>query len=81
MAGRTGEQRRRRWEIHLRSDLKKGPWSKKEDAMLMEVVQEANNENREHGGWASIATHMSGRTGTQCRERWENHLQPDLKKG
>ena len=31
--------------------------------------------------WTHIAKRMSGRTGKQCRERWHNHLKPDLKKG
>ncbi|GFP84098.1 transcription factor myb98 [Phtheirospermum japonicum] len=30
--------------------------------------------------WAVIAEHMVGRIGKQCRERWQNHLRPDIKK-
>jgi hypothetical protein len=28
--------------------------------------------------WAFIAEHIPGKTGRQCRERWLNHLSPDL---
>jgi myb proto-oncogene protein len=27
-----------------------------------------------------IASHLTGRLGKQCRERWFNHLNPDIKK-
>lgn len=29
--------------------------------------------------WAQIAEQMVGRAGKQCRERWHNHLRPDIK--
>ena len=27
-----------------------------------------------------IASHLPGRIGKQCRERWHNHLNPDISK-
>lgn len=30
--------------------------------------------------WTLIARHLSGRIGKQCRERWHNHLNPNIKK-
>ncbi len=30
--------------------------------------------------WTLIAKHLPGRIGKQCRERWHNHLNPDIKK-
>lgn len=30
--------------------------------------------------WSAIARHLPGRIGKQCRERWHNHLNPDIKK-
>ena len=30
--------------------------------------------------WAEIAKHLPGRNGKQCRERWQNHLSPDISK-
>lgn len=31
--------------------------------------------------WSTIAKQVSGRAGKQCRERWFNHLCPDILKG
>lgn len=30
--------------------------------------------------WTLIAKHLKGRIGKQCRERWHNHLNPNIKK-
>lgn len=30
--------------------------------------------------WSVIAKHLQGRIGKQCRERWHNHLNPEVKK-
>ena len=30
--------------------------------------------------WTLIAKHLKGRIGKQCRERWHNHLNPEIKK-
>jgi hypothetical protein len=30
--------------------------------------------------WSEIAKALPGRIGKQCRERWHNHLNPDIKK-
>jgi hypothetical protein len=30
--------------------------------------------------WTFIAEHLPGRIGKQCRERWHNHLNPQIKK-
>ncbi|CAD5335286.1 unnamed protein product [Arabidopsis thaliana] len=37
---------------------------------------------RQHGErkWAMISEKLEGRAGKQCRERWHNHLRPDIKK-
>ena len=31
--------------------------------------------------WSVIASHLPGRMGKQCRERWHNHLDPNIRKG
>jgi len=56
--------------------LVKGPWTVEEDNLLMEVV-------KKHGvkKWSLVASYLKGRLGKQCRERWYNHLSPDIKKG
>ncbi len=30
--------------------------------------------------WSKIAAELPGRIGKQCRERWHNHLNPDINK-
>lgn len=53
----------------------KGPWTHEEDQKLGELV-------RSHGprNWALIAKELGNRTGKQCRERWLNHLDPEISK-
>ena len=29
--------------------------------------------------WSQIAKMLEGRVGKQCRERWHNHLRPDIR--
>jgi hypothetical protein len=53
----------------------KGPWSKEEDKMLAENVKKFGAKN-----WSHIAHALPGRIGKQCRERWHNHLNPDITK-
>jgi hypothetical protein len=55
---------------------KKNAWTAEEDAVLIRVVAEEGA-----GHWTKIAAHLPGRMGRQCRERWFNHLAPDVKKG
>lgn len=31
--------------------------------------------------WTQLGTHLPGRTGKQCRERWHNHLDPGIVSG
>ena len=31
--------------------------------------------------WSKIAAHLPGRIGKQCRERWHNHINPEIRKG
>ncbi|XP_049379760.1 transcription factor GAMYB-like isoform X1 [Solanum stenotomum] len=59
------------------SPLKKGPWIKAEDAILMDYVAKYGE-----GNWSSVHRRTGlARCGKSCRLRWANHLKPDLKKG
>jgi hypothetical protein len=51
----------------------KHPWTPDEDQLLVRLIQE-HGPNR----WAHIAGCIPGRVGKQCRERWQNHLNPDV---
>ena len=54
----------------------KRPWSEAEDARLIEAVKVYGAKC-----WTQLATYLPGRVGKQCRERWTNHLSPDVVKG
>ena len=60
----------------LNPDLVKGPWTPEEDQKVMDMVQRYGPKN-----WSVIANQLPGRIGKQCRERWHNHLNPDIKRG
>lgn len=43
--------------------------------MVLELVDKYGPKK-----WTLIARHLKGRIGKQCRERWHNHLNPNIKK-
>ncbi|GLU02073.1 hypothetical protein SLE2022_193430 [Rubroshorea leprosula] len=53
----------------------KGQWSAHEDRLLVQLVARYGTKK-----WSQIAKVLNGRVGKQCRERWHNHLKPDIKK-
>nr|XP_043609730.1 transcription factor MYB64-like [Erigeron canadensis] len=55
--------------------LIKGQWTDEEDRELIGLVNKYGDRK-----WSLIAGKMVGRAGKQCRERWRNHLRPDIKK-
>ncbi|XP_050236704.1 transcription factor MYB64-like [Mercurialis annua] len=55
--------------------LIKGQWTEEEDRKLIRLVKQFGVRK-----WAQIAEKLAGRAGKQCRERWHNHLRPDIKK-
>jgi hypothetical protein len=71
-----------------------GPWNASEDALLCKLVIEYGLQDRaakpatadgavaeEPSGWVQVSGRLGKRTGKQCRERWRNHLDPQLRKG
>ncbi|KAJ0089091.1 hypothetical protein Patl1_31869 [Pistacia atlantica] len=64
-----------RWQKVLNPDLVKGPWTQEEDDKIIELVSRYGPTK-----WSVIAKSLPGRIGKQCRERWHNHLNPDIKK-
>lgn len=53
----------------------KGTWKVEEDKKLMELVNKLGPQN-----WTRIAEFTPLRSGKQCRERWHNHLNPNINK-
>jgi hypothetical protein len=71
--GKTTQQVAERWEKVLNPNLVKGSWSRDEDETIIAFV-------RQHGRkkWTKLAALLPGRIGKQCRERWRNHLDPEV---
>lgn len=72
---RTEVQCLQRWQKDLKPTLVKGPWTAQEDAKVLEFVKRYGAKK-----WSLIASHIPGRLGKQCRERWYNHLNPEISK-
>merc|ERR1719424_1253551 len=53
----------------------KRAWQAEEDTKLLQLVTEFGPCH-----WSIIASHLEGRVGKQCRERWHNHLCPSVRK-
>ncbi len=58
-----------------KDDPRSRPWTDEEDKTVRSLVET-------HGTkcWSLIASHLTARTGKQCRERWHNQLDPAIKK-
>jgi hypothetical protein len=72
---RTEVQCLHRWQKVLKPSLIKGPWTAEEDKKVLELVKKFGAKK-----WSLIASNLPGRIGKQCRERWHNHLNPDINK-
>lgn len=64
-----------RWQKVLNPELVKGPWTKEEDEVIVQLVNRYGAKK-----WTTIAEALPGRIGKQCRERWHNHLNPSINK-
>jgi len=62
----SSEDSKQEWQI-------KGPWTKDEDEKLKTLVKAFGPKR-----WTYIAKKLGGRVGKQCRERWHNHLDPNI---
>lgn len=70
---RTPSQVAARWEKCLDPNIIKGPFTQEEDQMIIDYV--ARNGPR---GWPRITQILPHRSSKQCRERWFNHLDPNV---
>ncbi|XP_008813584.2 uncharacterized protein LOC103724184 [Phoenix dactylifera] len=62
-------------KIHKKPNVVKGQWTLEEDRLLVKLVEQYGLRK-----WSHIAQMLRGRIGKQCRERWHNHLRPNIKK-
>jgi len=75
LPGRTEESCTMRWQKVIKPTYVKGPWTEEEDKRLMDLVKTCGAKR-----WTHIAGELPGRNGKQCRERWHNHLNPEITK-
>ena len=75
--GRNHMQCLQRWKWVLSPKaraLKKGRWTKQEDAELIAAMVNFKD-------WKVVADSVQRRTAIQCRNRWNDHLDPTLIQG
>ena len=75
--GRSYIQCLQRWKKALRPGLRKGHWSKEEDATLLRLV----DQYKPDWDWSLISKQIPGRNAKQCRERWFLNLDPSINRG
>ena len=64
--GRLGKQVRERWYNHLDPTLKKCPWEKSEDELLLKLQATLGNR------WCEIAKNIPGRSENAVKNRWNS---------
>ena len=69
---KRGEKEKRKTR---REKQKRGPWTKKEDETLLTVVKKYGAQN-----WTYLSQFIPLRVGKQCRERYYNHLDPNVRR-
>ncbi|KAI8805097.1 Homeodomain-like protein [Cladochytrium replicatum] len=78
--GRTPIQCSTRWLGALNPTIHKGKWASAEDATLLAAYAELTTDP-EHPPWNKIAERIPGRTPVQCIARYQEALDPTVKKG
>uniref|UniRef100_A0A0W0F5S4 Uncharacterized protein n=1 Tax=Moniliophthora roreri TaxID=221103 RepID=A0A0W0F5S4_MONRR len=72
--GRTNKACRKRWLHSLSPSIKKTPWTQDEDDLLLRLFSLQGPK------WSLIARQIPGRTDDACSKRYNEALNPDLKK-
>lgn len=72
---RTSKQVLAHWKKVANPAIVRGSWTGQEDQLIIQWVT-INGPQR----WTALAEGMSGRIAKQCRERWWNHLDPNVKR-
>lgn len=68
----------------MKLPLQQAPWNLNEDELLKQIIEDFQKQNKGNK-WSQIATTLNKisdqqvhRNGKQCRERWNNHLNPTI---
>lgn len=71
----TGAQCQNRYLRSLDPTLKRGPWTSEEDEHLRRAAAVFGHS------WIEVAAFVEGRNNEQCRERYQEYLNPSVTKG
>lgn len=74
--GRTAKECNERWIRYLKPGVRKGQWQDHEDAIVIEAVTTCKEQPFTR--WSDLAQKLPGRVGKQIRDRWVNHLNPNI---
>jgi hypothetical protein len=72
----TSKEAKHRLMSRCEKQASKGKWSTQEDDILRDAVTKLGARR-----WAKIAELLPGRLGKHCRNRWCQHLSPNVRKG
>jgi hypothetical protein len=73
--GRSGKQVLSHWKKVANPSIVRGSWTGQEDKLILTWVMQYGPQK-----WANLADLLPGRIAKQCRERWYNHLDPNIKR-
>jgi len=74
--GKTAKECHERWIRYLKPGVRKGQWTDQEDAIVIEAV--TTSTEQPFTRWSDLAQQLPGRVGKQIRDRWVNHLNPNI---
>lgn len=74
--GKTAKECHERWIRYLKPGVRKGQWTDQEDAIVTEAV--TTSSEQPFTRWSDLAQQLPGRVGKQIRDRWVNHLNPNI---
>ncbi|KAL3918865.1 MAG: hypothetical protein SGILL_004041 [Bacillariaceae sp.] len=74
--GKSAKECHERWIRYLKPGVRKGQWTDQEDAIVIEAV--TSSSEQPFTRWSDLAQRLPGRVGKQIRDRWVNHLNPNI---
>mmetsp|Transcript_27363 Transcript_27363/g.40398 ORF Transcript_27363/g.40398 Transcript_27363/m.40398 type:complete len:986 (-) Transcript_27363:148-3105(-) len=74
--GKSAKECHERWIRYLKPGVRKGQWQDHEDVIVVEAV--TSSTEQPFTRWSDLAQRLPGRVGKQIRDRWVNHLNPNI---
>jgi hypothetical protein len=70
-------------EIRANGTLRPGVWSHREDEALQKLIIDKDHRWGEIAATLNLTMHngVKLRSGKQCKERWNNHINPEINRG